>query len=140
MLLVGVDWAETQHAVCLLRAEGAGGPGSPSAGAIVRRLTIPHTAAGMRRLGSAIAALETDAAAVLVAVERADGLLVEWLLTAGYVVYALPPKAVQRYRERTRLAWPGGRQVRPGRRRAARAHPADRPRPPPAAAPKQRPR
>jgi len=109
MLLVGVDWAEAQHAVCLLHPDGATvGAGAGAAGgtgsAAVRRLTIPHTAAGLRRLGVAIAALEADPAAVLVAVERADGLLVEWLLAAGYVVYALPPKAVQRYRERTRLA------------------------------------
>jgi transposase len=41
---------------------------------------------------------------VLVAIERPDGLLVEGLLEAGYVVYALNPKAVERYRERTRVA------------------------------------
>jgi transposase len=94
MLYVGVDWAEAQHAACLVDA----------AGVVVRRLTIPHRPAGLARLRAAIAAAEPEPAAVLVAIERPDGLLVDGLLAAGYVVYALNPKAVERYRERTRLA------------------------------------
>jgi transposase len=93
MLFVGVDWAEAQHAACLVDA----------AGAVVRRLTLPHSPAGLRRLHAAVAAVAADPAAVLVAIERPDGLLVEALLGAGYTVYALNPKAVERYRERTRV-------------------------------------
>jgi transposase len=93
MLFVGVDWAETQHAACLLDA----------AGAVVRRLTLEQRPAGLARLRAAIAAAEPAPTAVLVAIERPDGLLVEGLLEAGYVVYALNPKAVERYRERTRV-------------------------------------
>jgi len=70
----------------------------------VRRLTIEHRPAGLARLREAIAAVESEPAAVLVAIERPDGLLVDGLLAAGYVVYALNPKAVERYRERTRLS------------------------------------
>jgi transposase len=94
MLYVGIDWAEAQHAACLVDA----------AGGVVRRLTIEHRAAGLARLHAAIAAVESEASAVLVAIERPDGLLVDGLLAAGYVVYALNPKAVERYRERTRLS------------------------------------
>jgi len=94
MLLVGVDWAEAQHAACLMRPDGT----------VVHRLTIPHSAAGLARLREAIVAVEVEPAGVLVAVERPDGLLVEALLDTGYVVYALNPKAVDRYRERTRVA------------------------------------
>lgn len=94
MLLVGIDWAEAQHAACLLAADGA----------VMRRLPVPHTPAGLRRLQTAIAEAEPDPAAVLVALERPDGLLVDALLTAGYTVYALNPKAVERYRGRTRTA------------------------------------
>jgi transposase len=94
MLYVGVDWAEAEHAACLVDGGGT----------VVRRLTIPHTAAGLRRLRAAIVAAEPEPAAVLVAIERPDGLLVAALLAAGYVVYALNPKPVERYRERTRLA------------------------------------
>jgi transposase len=92
MLLVGVDWAEARHAACLVDA----------AGRVVRRLTIPHSAAGLARLHAAIAA-EAEPDAVLVATERPDGLLVGALLGAGYTVYALNPKSVERYRERTRV-------------------------------------
>ena len=94
MLYVGVDWAEAEHAACLV----------DGAGAVVRRLTIPQRPVGLARLRAAIAAAEPDPAAVLVAIERPDGLLVDGLLEAGYVVYALNPKAVERYRERTHLA------------------------------------
>ena len=125
MLYVGVDWAEAEHAACLLDA----------AGAVVRRLTIPHRRAGLARLRAAIAAVEPEPAAVLVAIERPDGLLVDGLLAAGYVVYALNPKAVERYRERTRAV---GRQDRPGRRGAARPDPGHGPRPASAAAAERR--
>ena len=93
MLLVGIDWAETQHAVCLLDAGGT----------VRRRLMIPHSAVGLRRLCEAVGALEPRTDAVLVALERPDGLLVEGLLASGYTVYALNPRAVERYRERTRI-------------------------------------
>jgi transposase len=94
MLLVGIDWAEAEHAACLLAPDGA----------VLRRLPVPHTPAGLRRLQMAIAEAQPDPAAVLVALERPDGLLVDALLTAGYTVYALNPKAVERYRGRTRTA------------------------------------
>jgi transposase len=41
---------------------------------------------------------------VHVALERALGLLVDVLLEAGYTVYGLNPKAVERYRDRIRAA------------------------------------
>jgi transposase len=94
MLMVGIDWAEAEHAVCLLTASGA----------VLRRLRVPHSAAGLRRLCAAIAAEAPEPAAVHVALERAHGLLVDALLEAGYAVYALNPKAVERYRDRTRSA------------------------------------
>ena len=75
MLLLGIDWAEAEHAVCLMDA----------AGTVRRRLRVPHTAAGLRRLRAAVAEQEAEAEAVLVALERAHGLLVEALLAAGRV-------------------------------------------------------
>ena len=92
MVLVGIDWAEAEHAVCLCAPDGT----------LLRRLSIPHTPAGVRQLQDVIAMVEPEASAVLVAIERPDGLLVNALLTAGYAVYALNPKVVDRYRGRTR--------------------------------------
>lgn len=96
MLLVGIDWAETQHAICLLMPDGT----------VQRRLTVAHSPAGARLLQEAITAVEADVTAVHIAIERPDGLLVDTLLTAGYTVYSLGPKAVERYRGRTRTAGP----------------------------------
>ena len=94
MILVGIDWGETEHAACLLTP----------AGVVQHRLRVPHTAEGLRQLQQVITAVEPDPATVLVALERPDGLLVTTLLAVGYTIYALNPKQVDRYRDRTRLA------------------------------------
>src|SRR5918994_3646727 len=94
MLLVGIDWAEVEHAACLMDTTGA----------VRQRLKVPHTAAGVRRLRSAIARHESQPDLVVVAIERPDGLLVDAMLDAGYQLYALNPKHVERYRDRTRAA------------------------------------
>lgn len=94
MLLIGIDWAETEHAVCLLSARGE----------VLRRLRIGHDVAGVDRLVGVIGELEPDPGDVLVAIETAHGLLVSALLDAGYTVYAINPKSVERYRSRTRVS------------------------------------
>ena len=94
MLLVGIDWAEEEHAACVVDAGGR----------VVQRLRVAHTPAGLKRLHGAIEAAAEDSAAVLVALERPDGLLVASLLGAGYTVYALNPKSVERYRDRARTS------------------------------------
>jgi len=94
MLLVGIDWAEEEHAACLLDGGGR----------VVQRLRVAHTPAGLKRLHGAIGAAAADPASVLVALERPDGLLVTSLLGAGYTVYGLNPKSVERYRDRARTS------------------------------------
>lgn len=94
MLLVGIDWAETEHAACLLSPEGR----------VLRRLRIGHDVVGVDKLVATIGALEPDPARVLVAIETAHGLLVSALLEAGFTVYAINPKSVERYRTRTRVS------------------------------------
>lgn len=94
MLLVGIDWAESEHAACLLSPEGR----------VLRRLRIGHDVAGVERLLSAIGELEREPSEVLVAIETAHGLLVSALLDAGFTVYAINPKSVERYRARTRVS------------------------------------
>lgn len=94
MLLVGIDWAESEHAACLLSAQGE----------VLRRLRIGHDVTGIERLIATIGEFEPDPARVLIAIETAHGLLVSALLEAGYTVYAINPKAVERYRTRTRVA------------------------------------
>ena len=94
MLLVGIDWAETEHAACLLSVGGR----------VLRRLRLGHDVAGVGRLTATIGELEGEPSEVLVAIETAHGLLVAALLEAGFTVYAINPKAVERYRTRTRVS------------------------------------
>lgn len=94
MLLVGIDWAETEHAACLLSEQGQ----------VLRRLRIGHDVAGVERLVHVIGELEPEPSRVLVAIETAHGLLVSALIEAGYTLYPINPKAVERYRTRTRVS------------------------------------
>ena len=73
MLLGGIDWAEAEHAARLMDA----------AGAVRRRLRVPHTAARLRRLCEAIATIEREPQDVHVAIKRPRGLFVRGLLDAG---------------------------------------------------------
>jgi transposase len=70
---------------------------------ILQELTVPRTAHGLRVLMDAIARHQPDPAQVLVAAERPDGPFLGGLLDAGYTVYAINPKAVERYRDRFAL-------------------------------------
>ena len=125
MLYVGVDWAEAEHAACLLDA----------AGAVVRRLTIPQrrgragaAARGdRRRRAGAGGGAGGDRAAGRAAGRRPAGGRVRRLRAqpeGGRPVPRADPAA--------------GRQDRPGRRGAARPDPGHRPRPPSAVAAEQR--
>jgi hypothetical protein len=86
------SFPEAEHAANLMAATGT----------VHRRLWVSHSAAGLRRLRAAVAEQEPAARAVLVALERPDGLLVDALLETGCTVWDLNPKAVERYRARTR--------------------------------------
>ncbi len=94
MLLVGIDWADTAHVYCLMD-EG---------GTTLASGTIPHTPEGLEMLLAAIRTYASTPQDVCVALETAQGLLVGALLDQGFTVYAINPKAVDRHRERFRVA------------------------------------
>lgn len=87
---VGVDRGDRSHAVAVVdesgREEGA--------------CEISHSREGLERLVGRLQELSAGGAEVLVGLEDPHGLLVASLLEAGYTVYAINPKAVDRYRER----------------------------------------
>jgi len=90
VLLVGIDWAERHHDVCVMAADGqvlAGG-------------RITDGVAGVARLHELIAVHAGDPAEVAVGIETDRGLLVGALVAAGYQVVAVNPLAASRYRER----------------------------------------
>jgi transposase len=90
MLLVGVDWAERHHDVCLLDDQGA----------VLAKRRITDGLGGVAELHTLLARHADDPGQVVVGIETDRGLLVGALLAAGYQVYAVNPLAVSRYRDR----------------------------------------
>ena len=82
----GLDWATDDHAVAVV----------DSAGQVVTRFTVPHTAAGLSELTRRLAA----AGAAEVAIERADGPVVDALLAAAVTVVVISPNQLKNLRSR----------------------------------------
>jgi transposase len=82
----GLDWATDDHAVAVV----------DSAGQVVRRFAVPHTAAGLAELVRRLAA----AGAMEVAIERSDGPVIDTLLQAGLVVVVISPNQLKNLRSR----------------------------------------
>lgn len=87
--LVGVDWAQTEHAVCVLADDGRQ----------MARWDVAHSAQGvadlirrLRRLGP------TEQTAI--AIERPSGILVDTLLEAGFRVFPIHPNVLKASRPR----------------------------------------
>ena len=87
-MFVGIDWASTEHAVCVL----------DQAGKTVRAFRIPHSAAGFDDLVARLRRLGAPAG-LPVALERPDGRLVDWLLEAGHPVIPVRSNAIKAWRE-----------------------------------------
>jgi hypothetical protein len=93
VLFIGDDWAEAHHDIEIGIDEGT----------VVARRRLPEGLAGITMLHELVAehldpAAEPDQ--VLVGIETERGPWVQALLAAGYVVYAINPMQVARYRER----------------------------------------
>jgi hypothetical protein len=90
-MFAGIDWGGYHHQLCVVSETGSR--------AIERR--VAHDRAGLIELRNTLA----DVAPVMpVAVERAEGLLVESLLDWGHIVFPVSPRVAARARERYRVA------------------------------------
>jgi transposase len=87
----GIDWGGTAHQLCLLNPDGT---------RLLQR-KISHNLAGFADLDQV---LQSQSRPVKVAIERAEGILVEHLLQLNVTVYCVSPKISARARERYRLA------------------------------------
>jgi transposase len=115
--LAGVDWASTEHQVCILDA----------AGTVLDARAFPHSGAGLDRLCRWL--LQTTGAPagrVGVAIEVPHGPVVEMLLERGFAVHAINPKQLDRFRDRFTMA--GSKDDRLDARVLADALRTDRPR------------
>jgi len=100
MLLVGIDWADDHHDICLV--DGS----CQDASACLARFRIAQSVAGFATLHERVREYETSPEQVLVAIETPHGLLVHDLVQHGYCVYPINPKSVSRFRERRSPASP----------------------------------
>jgi len=90
VIFVGIDWAEEHHDVHVMNPDG-----QP-----LGRTRVPEGIDGIARLHALVADHADDPAEVVVGIETDRGLLVTSLVAAGYQVYAVNPRAVDRYRDR----------------------------------------
>ena len=92
---VGIDWATQSHCVCLLDAEGRQ----------VGQREFAHGGAGLTELRDWL--LEKTKAVpgqIAAAIETTHGPVVEMLLEHGFVVFAINPKQLDRFRDRFTVA------------------------------------
>jgi transposase len=92
---VGIDWATQSHRVCLLDIEGRH----------VNERDFAHSGAGLTELRDWLLA-KTKAAPgqIAVAIETPHGPVVEMLLDHGFLVFAINPKQLDRFRDRFTVA------------------------------------
>lgn len=86
MYYVGIDWAEEKHQVAIVNGEGK----------CVSEFVVQQDGQGFARLQEQLAALTP----VEINIERPDGLLVDWLVLAGYAVFVTTPRAAASHRSR----------------------------------------
>jgi hypothetical protein len=92
----GIDWAEGQHDIALVNAEGR----------LMAKRRITETIEGFAELTMMLAQAGDSAEdPIPVAIETPRGLLVAALRTSGRKVYPINPMAVARYRERHCTSW-----------------------------------
>ena len=91
---VGIDWADDHHDIHV----------TDDSAAPLDSFSIPHSYDGMKKLRERLGKSSSDPGNVLVAVESHQGLLIYALLEAGYLLYPINPKAMDRYRDRYRMS------------------------------------
>ena len=85
-LTCGIDWARDDHAVSVVDDRGRQ----------ILRLTVEHSAAGLRQLRDTLARHRVEE----VAIERPDGPMVDTLLDAGITVVVISPNQLKNLRSR----------------------------------------
>lgn len=88
MLVAGIDWADDHHDVHVLDPDGRQ----------AASFRVPHNAAGLATLCERLQSLGGEAEKVACILETRHGLLVTALLEAGFAVYPVNPKTVDRRR------------------------------------------
>jgi transposase len=92
---VGIDWASETHQVCLVDAGGK----------IVGERGFSHAGAGLAEMCIwLLVTTRAEPTVIAVAIEVPHGPIVETLLERGFLVYAINPKQLDRFRDRFTVA------------------------------------
>jgi transposase len=92
---VGIDWASEEHQVCLLDADGE----------VLGERVVAHSGDGLAELCSWLGELTgSESSRIHVSIEVPHGAVVETLLERGFVVHAINPKQLDRFRDRFTVA------------------------------------
>jgi transposase len=83
---LGIDWSEKKHDICMMN----------EAGAVLQKLQIGHSLAGLSQLEEAIQGLGLSKEEVVLGLETAHTLLIDFFIDRGYGnLYVLPPSQVK---------------------------------------------
>jgi transposase len=93
-LYVGIDWADDHHDVYV----------TDETAHALDNFSIPNSYEGLEKLKQRLGKLSNKPEHISVAIESHQGLLIYALLEAGYTVYPINPKAMDRYRDRYRMS------------------------------------
>lgn len=91
--LAGVDWGKEKHQVCVIDEKGR----------VVGERHVAHDAAGLASLAAWLCTFAKPSE-IGVAIETPRGPVVEGLLERGFVMFAINPKQMDRFRDRFTVA------------------------------------
>lgn len=94
MTYVGVDWSDNFHVIYV----------TDETGDSLTAFKIDHTPEGIESLFLKVKEHAQNPAEVLFALETPNGLLAGAILEAGFTLYPINPKAVDRYRDRYKMS------------------------------------
>jgi transposase len=94
VIFVGIDWSEDHHDIEVQGPDGG----------VLATARVTDGVDGIGRLHALLGDHADDPAEVVVGIEIDRGLLVGSLVAAGYEVFAVNPKSVDRYRDRHSLS------------------------------------
>lgn len=92
-LSIGIDWSDQSHAICVRELDTR---------RILVEFEIKHNATGIAQLEAVREGLGSTPKECIVGIETNRGMLMNYLLEAGYHIHPIPPAAVIPYRNRLR--------------------------------------
>ncbi|MCH7764370.1 MAG: IS110 family transposase [Candidatus Marinimicrobia bacterium] len=94
MFFCGIDWSDREFVIVIVNEQGD----------TLKSFVVVNNADGFQELVNRIRIITPDQDKILISIETPNSPLVDYLMDEGYTVYAINPKAVDRYRDRYRTS------------------------------------